>query len=102
MGHTKEQGAHIGDRGEDIHPGVFEEAFLPHDGGVISLEVAWDEKRRLNIEKAHQVQVFHVPKKNQGERKFDLTPAWILFYIRGHGSDGTNRRLAFCRVSVDL
>lgn len=47
MAHTKEQGAHIGDRGEDIHPGVLEEAFLPHDGEVISLEVAWGMKTRL-------------------------------------------------------
>lgn len=49
MGHTKEQGAHVGDRGEDIHPGVLEEAFLAHGGGVVSLEVACDETKDVLI-----------------------------------------------------
>jgi hypothetical protein len=40
VGRTKQQGAHVGYRGEDIHPGVLEEACLRHDDSVDSLEVA--------------------------------------------------------------
>lgn len=47
MGYTKQQGAHVGHRGEDIHSGVLEEACLRHDDRVVSLEVVKEYEEDL-------------------------------------------------------
>jgi hypothetical protein len=53
VGHTKQQGAHIGDRGEDIHPRVLEEAVLRHDDRLVSLEVAKGYEEDLEYKDKH-------------------------------------------------